>query len=121
MATATRFTIVHTDDLERSGRWALVRRSLELRSFGANMVEIQPGTQIPEHDETERDQEEVFLVLQGDAVAVLDGVRYAAPAGTFVRADPEVVRTIANDSDAPATVLIVSAPRSSGYEPLDWA
>jgi uncharacterized cupin superfamily protein len=67
------FTILHRDDLERSGRWLLARRSLGLRSFGMNLVEIEPGGGIPEHDELERDQEEIFIVLEGDAIVVLDG------------------------------------------------
>ena len=39
----TGFTIRHKDDLERSGRWLLARRSLGLASFGMNLVEIEPG------------------------------------------------------------------------------
>ena len=119
--TANPFSIAHQDDLERNGRWALVRRSLGVGSFGVNLVMIEPGTQIPEHDELARDQEELFYVVDGDATVVLDGVRHAAPAGTFVRCDPEVTRTVANDGGAPVQLLIVSAPRSSGYEPMDWA
>jgi uncharacterized cupin superfamily protein len=115
------FTIVHTDDVERTGGWSLVRRSLGLASFGLNVVEIEPGGQIPEHDEVDRDQEEIFLVLSGDAVAVIDGERHRAPQGTFVRIDPELRRTFANDGSEPARVLIASAPRSSGYEPMSWA
>jgi uncharacterized cupin superfamily protein len=117
----SRFTIVHADDFERNGSWALVRRGLGLAAFGINFVDIGPGTQIPEHDETERDQEEVFLVVTGDVTAVLDGARHPAPPGTFIRCDPEVTRTIANDGPVPARVLIVSAPRSSGYRPMEWA
>jgi hypothetical protein len=59
------FTIVHSDDFERTGKWSLVRRSLGVESFGINPVEIPPGEDIPEHDETGRDQEEVFIVLEG--------------------------------------------------------
>jgi uncharacterized cupin superfamily protein len=115
------FTVVHADDVERSGRWGLVRRSLGIGSFGINLVEIEPGAQIPEHDETERDQEELFVVLEGDVVAVLDGERHPAPRGTFVRVDPDVTRTLANEGEEGARVLIVSAPRTSGYEPMGWA
>lgn len=50
------YTIAHRDELERTGNWALVRRSLGCRAFGVNLVEIQPGESIPEHDETQRDQ-----------------------------------------------------------------
>ena len=82
------FTIVHRDDLERTGAWSLVRRSLGLTSFGMNLVEIAPGTAIPEHDETASDQEEVFVVLSGAPIMVIDGVDHPAPAGTFVRLDP---------------------------------
>jgi uncharacterized cupin superfamily protein len=117
----TRFTVGHEDDFERSGSWVLVRRSLGVGSFGINVVEIEPGSRIPEHDETERDQEEVYVVLAGTAVAIVDGVEHPAPAGTYVRLNPEPLRTIANIGDEPVKLLMVSAPRASGYEPMDWA
>ena len=82
---------------------------------------MQPGETIPEHDETGSDQEEVFIILSGDATVVIDGVDHPARAGTFARLDPEPKRTVVNRSDADAVVLIVSAPRTSGYTPLDWA
>lgn len=115
------FTILHADEVERSGRWGLVRRSLGLDSFGMNLVDLEPGYRIPEHDETGRDQEEVFVVLEGDVTMIVEGEPHAAPQGTYVRVDPEVTRTVANDGEAPARVLILSAPRSSGYEPMEWA
>ena len=116
-----RLTIVHRDELERTGSWSLVRRSLGIQAFGCNLVEIEPGATIPEHDETDRDQEEMFMVLSGTATLIVDGVEHPAPAGTFVRLDPEPLRTVRNDGDDIASVLIVSAPRTSGYEPMGWA
>jgi uncharacterized cupin superfamily protein len=114
-------TIVHRDAMERSGSWSLVRRSLGLASFGINLVEIEPGSAIPEHDETARDQEEVFAVIEGDCVLVVDGEDHPLPAGAFARLDPEPRRTVRNDADRTAVVLIASAPRSSGYAPMGWA
>jgi len=52
---------------------------------------------------------------------VIDGQDHPAPAGTFVRLDPEPTRTIRNDGTETATVLVLSAPRTSGYEPMSWA
>jgi quercetin dioxygenase-like cupin family protein len=116
------FTIVHLDDFERPfPKWALARKSLGVHSFGLNVVELAPGESIPEHDEVERDQEEVFVTLSGNATVVIDGQDHPAPAGTFVRLDPEPVRTVRNEGAETATVLILSAPRSSGYEPMSWA
>jgi uncharacterized cupin superfamily protein len=120
MSTAA-ITIVHRDDLERTGNWSLVRRSLGISAFGCNLVDIPPGEGIPEHDETDRDQEELFVVLSGSPVLVIDGERIPAPAGTMARLDPEPRRTVVNEGDEVASVLIVSAPRSSGYEPMSWA
>ena len=120
MSTAA-ITILHRDDVERTGNWSLVRRTLGVASFGMNIVDIPPGEGIPEHDETSRDQEEVFLVLSGSAILVIDGERHPAPAGTLARLDPEPTRTVVNEGDEVASVLIVSAPRTSGYEPLAWA
>ena len=115
------FTIRRLGDFETNGRWSLVRRGLGVESFGLNVVEIEPGYSIPEHDETGRDQEEVFVVLEGDCVMIIDGEEHPAPQGTFVRVAPAPNRTVRNDADAPAKVLIVSAPTSSGYEPMEWA
>ena len=114
-------TIRRREDLERTGNWLLVRRSLGVDAFGLNLVEIPPGERIPEHDETPRDQEEVYVMLTGTAVTIVDGVAHAAPAGTYVRLDPEPLRTIANAGDETVLLLVASAPRSSGYEPMDWA
>jgi uncharacterized cupin superfamily protein len=115
------YKIIASDDLERSGQWSLVRRSLGLTSFGLNLVDIEPGGDIPEHDETGRDQEEVFLVLRGTPSLVIEGERHRAPEGTFARLDPELRRTVVNEGEEPARVLIASAPRTSGYEPMAWA
>ena len=121
MPGAERFTIKHRDEFERTGGWSLARRSLGLTAFGMNVVDIEPGGSIPEHDETPRDQEEVFIVLSGAPTLVIDGEEHPAPAGTYARLSPEPVRSVVNRGDERASVLIVSAPRTSGYEPMGWA
>jgi uncharacterized cupin superfamily protein len=121
MARSHGYVIAHRDELERTGNWTLVRRSLGCRSFGVNLVEIPPGESIPEHDEAPRDQEELFLVISGSPVLVIDGEDHAARPGTFARLDPPHRRTVRNDGSEPSSVLIVSAPTTSGFEPMEWA
>jgi len=114
-------TICDVDELEKTGSWALARRTLGVNAFGLNVVDIAAGASIPEHDEVDRDQEEVFLTLAGSPMLVVDGADHPLPAGTFARLDPEPRRTVRNDGPGPARVLIMSAPRTSGYEPMGWA
>lgn len=116
------FTIAHDDELERAyDVWVLVRKTLGVQAFGVNMVELPPGGTIPEHDEVPRDHEEMFFVVAGSPTLVVDGADHPLRAGSFARLDPEPVRTVRNDGDELAKVLIVSAPRTSGYELMDWA
>ena len=116
------YTVKHRDEFDRAwDRWLLVRRGLGLSSFGMNVVEVEPGGNLTEHDELERDQEEVFVFLSGESTLLIDGQEIPAPAGTYARVAPDARRTARNDGDTVAEVLIISAPTSSGYEPLDWA
>jgi hypothetical protein len=52
--TADGFTIQHLSEFETNGRWSLVRRGLDVSCFGLNVVEIEQGYSIPEHNELER-------------------------------------------------------------------
>jgi uncharacterized cupin superfamily protein len=115
------FAIAHRDELDRTGGWTLVRRSLGCQALGVNLVEIAPGDSIPEHDETQRDQEELFFVVSGSPALVIDGEEHSAPAGTFARVDPRLRRTVRNVGSESCSVLIVSAPTTSGYQPMEWA
>jgi uncharacterized cupin superfamily protein len=116
------FTIAHDEELERAfDVWVLVRKTLGVQAFGINMVELPQGGSIPEHDETGRDQEELFFVVAGSPTLVVDGVEHRLSAGSFARLDPGPTRTVRNDGGEVAKVLIVSAPTTSGYEPMDWA
>ena len=120
------YEVKHQDELEEmegsgGARWILARRGLGLEAFGMNLVEIAPGGQIPEHDESGSGQVEVYAVLEGEGVLRLDGEEHPAQAGTWSRLDPDVTRTILNRSDAPLTALLIGCPADTGYEPLEWA
>jgi uncharacterized cupin superfamily protein len=115
------YVVAHRQELERTGNWTLVRRSLDCQAFGVNLVDVPPGESIPEHDETARDQEELFFVISGSPTLVIAGEEHPVAPGTFARVDPAYRRTVRNDGTEPCSVLIVSAPTTSGYTPMEWA
>lgn len=120
------YTIKHRDEfetMEGSGEstWRLARKALGTSAFGYNLVEIGPGGQIPEHDESGSGQVEVFIVLEGEAVMRLDGEDHPAPAGTFASIEPPATRTILNRSDAPVTALLIGVHPDGEYEAPGWA
>lgn len=123
---AANFTIKHRDEFERmegSGEctWLLARKALGTDAFGYNLVEIAPGGQIPEHDESGSGQVELYLILEGEATMRLDGEDHPAPAGTFASIEPAATRTILNRSDAPVTAMLIGVQPEGGYEPMSWA
>jgi quercetin dioxygenase-like cupin family protein len=120
------YTIKHRDEfeaMEGSGdsTWKLARKALGTSAFGFNLVEIAPGGEIPEHDEAQSGQVELYIVLEGEATMRLEGEDHPAPAGTFVSIEPPASRTILNRSDAPVTALLIGVQPGGGYEPMSWA
>jgi quercetin dioxygenase-like cupin family protein len=120
------YTIKHRDEfesMEGSGEatWRLARKALGTSAFGFNLVEIDPGGQIPEHNEVESGQVELFIVLEGEAVMRLGGEDHPAPAGTFASIEPPASRTILNRSDAPVTALLIGVKPEGGFRPAGWA
>jgi quercetin dioxygenase-like cupin family protein len=123
---AAGYTIKHRDEfeaMEGSGdtTWKLARKALGTSAFGFNLVEIAPGGQIPEHDESESGQVELYVILEGEAILRIDGEDHPAPAGTFASIEPPASRTILNRSDAGVTAMLIGVAPTEDYEPLSWA
>lgn len=121
----TNYSIKHRDEFERmegsgDSTWLLARKALGTEAFGFNLVEIAPGGQIPEHDESESGQAELYAILEGEAVLRLDGEEHPAPAGTFASIEPAASRTILNRSGATVTALLIGIQPEGGYEPMSW-
>jgi len=110
------------EEMEGSGgaTWRLARKTLGAEAFGFNVVDIEAGGQIPPHDHTGDNQEEVFIILEGEGTIVTDDEEHDAPPGTFCRFAPEVNRTIHNKSDATVRALLIGVPVDSGYQGMGW-
>jgi uncharacterized cupin superfamily protein len=122
----TNFTLKHREEIERmegsgDSTWLLARKALGTTAFGYNLVEIAPGGQIPEHDEAQSGQVELYVILEGEAIMRLDGEDHPATAGTFASLEPAATRTILNRSEAPVLALLIGVEPDGGYQPMSWA
>jgi uncharacterized cupin superfamily protein len=119
------YTIKSIDEFEEmkgsgGATWRLARKTLGAEAFGFNIVDIEAGGEIPAHNHSGDNQEEVFVILEGQGKIVTDDEEHDAPPGTFCRFAPEVNRTIRNESDGNVRALLIGVPVDSGYQGMPW-
>ena len=109
--------VAHLDDIERRGRDIPVREHLGIHAFGINAyTPSEDGTLISEHDEAGSGQEELYIVLDGQATFEVDGNVVDAPPGTLVFVGPASRRKATGDG----TVLAVGGTPGEAYQAIDW-
>ena len=119
------YKVAHLNDIDEisDGRCPQrpVRHHFGITSFGINAWTARDAGDriINEHDETDDENEELYLVQQGRAVFELDGERLDAPAGTFVSVPPAVKRT-AFAEEPGTTIVAVGGVPGKAYEPNGW-
>lgn len=102
-----------------------VRHHLGVRAFGVNVFEAPgAGDEVIESHVESQDSpslhEELYLVLEGEAVFEVDGVEVRAPAGTFVFVpDPGSRRRAVARRDG-TRVLAMGAPRGEAFQVSAW-
>jgi mannose-6-phosphate isomerase-like protein (cupin superfamily) len=112
------YSMINVEDVEPSGPGdavRFVRRELGVLAFGINWFEIPPGAEGLEHDESETQQEEVNVIIQGSGVYRIEGEEVPVRAGTFMRFDPGTTRVPVAGPEG-MTMIAVGARRGS-YEP----
>ncbi|MFN8149738.1 MAG: cupin domain-containing protein [Solirubrobacterales bacterium] len=75
-------------------RFVLLRRQLGVSSFGINEIVLEPGQSGRIH--LHHEQEEVFLVLEGELTIGIDGAEETLAEGELIRVGPEVRRQLVN-------------------------
>jgi mannose-6-phosphate isomerase-like protein (cupin superfamily) len=111
-----KWQVARLDDIERRGRTIPVREHLGIHAFGVNAFKPdEDGTLINEHDES-GGQEELYIVLDGQATFEIDGETVDAPAGTFLFVRPEARRK----ATGAGTVLALGGTPGEAYQGIDW-
>ena len=109
--------VARLDDIERRGRSIPVREHLGIHAFGVNAYTPgEDGTLINDHTESGSGQEELYIVVDGNATFEIDGETLEAPAGTYVFVGPDARRK----ATGAGTVLAVGATPGEAYQALDW-
>ena len=117
MSDRPKWQVARLDDIKRRGRDIPVREHLGIHAFGVNaFTPGEDGTVIGEHDESGPGQEELYIVLEGNATFELDGETVEAPAGTFVLVGPDARRKATGEG----TILALGATPGEAYEAIEW-
>jgi hypothetical protein len=100
--TEARYAVRRLEDVPRipaedkgDPDWYPLQHYFRLTAFGANVYVASEagGDLLGDHDETKSGQEELYLVVAGEAVFTVDGKSFDSPALTVVAVpDPAVVR-----------------------------
>ena len=81
-------------DTNGTERFVSLRKALGVTSMGMNLISLQPGQRGRIH--AHREQEEVYLVLEGTLSLGIEGEECDLGAGEIVRVGPEVRRQLVN-------------------------
>ena len=112
-----RYDVVHFSELD--GVVKKVRKALGVTAFGVNYFDLPPGAEGLEHNETQTNQEEVYVYVKGSGRLRVGGAEVEVGEGMAVRVDPEVTRQPVAGDEGLAWVAI-GAPKDGRYEPPSW-
>lgn len=106
------------DELDsHEGVFLYAGKSLGVTAWGMNIERLPAGWDgYPEHDHSEDGQEEVFMVLEGDATLQVDGEDHALEPGVLARVGPEHKRKIVPGEEG-VTLIAIGGTPGKAYEP----
>ncbi|MFB6154718.1 MAG: cupin domain-containing protein [Haloferacaceae archaeon] len=86
-----------------------LRGALDCENLGVSVLECDPGWTGKPHDHAEDGQEEVYVLVDGDATVTVEGEEVSMTAGDALRVDPEATRQVRN-GDGESRFVVVGAP-----------
>ena len=119
----TSFTVKDIETMEslHHGAVKLAAAELGIESFGMQLLEFPPGFDgYPEHDHSDDQMEEVYVVLRGSGEFEIDGETVPVDGNRMVRVDPGARRRLTPGGDG-ISVLAIGCTRGRPYErPADF-
>jgi mannose-6-phosphate isomerase-like protein (cupin superfamily) len=106
---AERAVVVAPGRGHRVGNVEFLARSADTPRFNLALITMEPRRDGP-GTHAHADEDDSFLILEGELTFTVDGEELAAGPGTFVLVPPGVPHSFANRSDAVVRMVNVHAP-----------
>jgi uncharacterized cupin superfamily protein len=107
-------------DPDGGERFQPLRRELGVRSFGLNLITLQPRERGRIH--VHERQEEVYLVLEGELTLVVEGEDHLLPRWRLARVGPAVRRQLVNRGrERVVLVALGGAGEHEGRDARAWS
>ena len=109
------------DELEGyKGQFLYAGRGLGVTAWGMNVLRLPPNwTDYPEHDHTADGQEEVYVVLLGDATLQAEGKSWSLGPGMLARVSSAQRRKIVPGAQG-VTLLALGGTPGKVYQSPSW-
>ena len=97
--------------------WYPLQHHFGLTAFGANVyIARSPGSaMLGDHDELASNQEELYMVISGEATFVIEGERFDAPAVSVVAIPDPAVQRAATANVAGTTIVAIGGERQPKF------
>jgi hypothetical protein len=97
--------------------WYPLQHHFGLTAFGVNVyvARASNGDLLGDHDEAGSNQEELYLVVSGEATFVIDSERFDAPAVSVVAIPEPNVRRVAKAKVPGTTIVAIGGERQSEF------
>lgn len=111
-------TIKRFDDLENyGGQFLYAGRGVGVTAWGMNVLRLPAGwTDYPDHDHAGEGQEEVYIVLEGDATLHAGNYTWPLQPGMLARVGAQQKRRIV-PGDKGVTILALGGTPGQAYKP----
>ncbi len=102
---------VDLEDVEPvMGAFYKMRRALGVTGFGINYVDIRPGMEGLEHDETETGHEEVYVILEGSGTMRIGADEVELRPGRWLRVDATDTRMVTGGPEGLKMIMVGGTP-----------
>ena len=104
------YTKANYEDVEPTAdAMYFLRDVLDCDNLGITVVECDPGWNGMEHDHADEGEEEVYVLVDGEATVTVEGEPVEMESGDALRLDAEATRYIEN-GETESTFVLAGAP-----------